>query len=182
MTAGRLAALLLGAAVCGAWLASAAGVTRQARLARSTPRQAQAPQLDALTADVQAQAGRLRERLAQAPAPREVQRNPFRFADRAAPTIRRAPRSAVREPAPTPEAVDVAPEIREPALQLIGVAENASKAGVVRTAMIAGGYNELMMVTTGQKILGRYEVVAVGADAVELKDVQTGAIRRLILQ
>ena len=94
MTAGRLAALLLGAAVCGAWLASAAGVTRQARLARPTPRQAQAPQFDALTADVQAQAGRLRERLAQAPAPREVQRNPFRFADRPAPTPRRAPASA----------------------------------------------------------------------------------------
>jgi hypothetical protein len=181
MTAGRLAALLLGAAVFGAWLASAAGVTRQARLARSTPRLAQAPQFDALTADVQAQAGRLRERLAQAPAPREVQRNPFRFADRPAPAIRRAPRSAVRD-APPPAAVDVAPELREPALQLIGVAENATKEGVVRTAMIAGGYDELMMVTAGQKILGRYEVVAVGADAVELKDVQTGAIRRLILQ
>ncbi|MEX1130213.1 MAG: hypothetical protein WD227_00945 [Vicinamibacterales bacterium] len=182
MTAGRQAALLLAAAVGGAWLASAAGVSQQARLARSTPQQAQAPQFDALTADVQAQAGRLRERLAQAPAPREVQRNPFRFADRSAPTIRRAPRNAVRDGAPPPEPVDVAPEIREPALQLIGVAENASKEGVVRTAIIAGGYNELMMVTAGQKILGRYEVVAVGADAVELKDVQTGAIRRLILQ
>jgi hypothetical protein len=182
MTAGRLAAWLLGAAVFGAWLASAAGVTRQAHLARSTPRRAQAPQFDALTADVQAQAGRLRERLAQAPAPREVQRNPFRFADRQAPAIRRAARGGVGDAAPPPEPVDVAPEIREPALQLIGVAENASTEGVVRTAMIAGGYNELMMVTAGQKILGRYEVVAVGADAVELKDVQTGAIRRLVLQ
>jgi hypothetical protein len=74
------------------------------------------------------------------------------------------------------------PEVREPSLQLIGVAENTTKDGLVRTAMIAGGYNELMMVVAGQRILGRYDIVAVGADAVELKDVQTGAIRRLILQ
>jgi hypothetical protein len=178
MTGGRLAAFILLAAVCGAWLASAAGVTRQARLARSTPRQAEAPQFDALTADVQAQGGRLRERLAQAPAPRELQRNPFRFADRQPPASRRAARDAALLSVPAP----VVPEIREPALQLIGVAENASKDGLVRTAMIAGGYSELMMVTAGQQILGRYDVVAVGADAVELKDLQTGAIRRLIMQ
>lgn len=178
MTGSRLAALLLFAAVGGAWLASAAGVTRHARLARAAPRQADAPQFDALTADVQAQAGRLRERLAQAPAPRELHRNPFRFAGRAAPAIRPAGRAASLDPEPAP----AVPEMREPSLQLIGVAENASTEGVVRTAMITGGYDELMMVTAGQRILDRYEVVAVGADAVELKDIQTGAIRRLMLQ
>jgi len=38
------------------------------------------------------------------------------------------------------------------------------------------------MVTPGQRILGRYDVISVGEDAVELKDVQTGATRRLILR
>lgn len=178
MTGTRLGVLILGAAVCGAWLASAAGVTRQARVARSTPRQPEAAQFDALAADVQAQAGRLRERLAQAPAPREAERNPFRFASRPAPAGRRA----VPDAAPAPARAPVVEEIREPALQLIGVAEKHTADGVVRTAMITGGYNDLMMVTAGQRILGRYEIVAVGADAVELQDVETGAIRRLVLQ
>jgi hypothetical protein len=48
--------------------------------------------------------------------------------------------------------------------------------------MIAGGHDELMMVTAGQRILGRYDVVAVSADGVELKDLQTGSARRLVLR
>ena len=169
--------MLLGAAVCGAWLASAAGITRQAQEARITPRQIEAAQFDALAADMQAQAGRLRERLAQAPAPREAIRNPFRFAERPAAPARRG-RAIVPEPTPVAES----PEVREPSLQLIGVAESQSKDGLVRTALISGGGSELTMATNGQQILGRYEVVAVGADAVELRDLQTGGIRRLRLQ
>ena len=180
MTGGRLAALLLGTAVCSVWLASAAGITRQAREARTTPRDVEAAQFDALATDMQAQAGRLRERLAQAPAPREAIRNPFRFAERRSPAARVGRATSPTSAAPAP--LVMAPEIREPSLQLIGVAETKTKDGLVRTAMISGGYSELMLVTAGQRILGRYEVVAVGADAVELKDVDTGAIRRLILQ
>ena len=176
MTGGRLAAMLLGTAACGAWLASAAGVSRQAQEARTTPRQIEAAQFDALAADMQTQAVRLRERLAQAPAPAEAIRNPFRFADR--PAV--AP--SARPLQPVVEAAPAVAEIREPALQLIGVAETNTKDGLVRTAMITGGHNELMMVTAGGRILGRYDVVAVGADAVELKDRETGAIRRLMLQ
>ncbi|CAN5809761.1 hypothetical protein BH24ACI5_BH24ACI5_02590 [soil metagenome] len=178
MTGARFAAWILGAAVCGVWLASAAGVTREARVARATPRQPDAAQFDALAADVQAQAGRLRQRLAQAPAPREAERNPFRFAQRPGPTIRRADAHAASPPGMPFRP----PDVREPALQLIGVAENNTQDGVVRTAIITGGHNDLMMVTAGQRILGRYDIVAVGADAVELKDVQTGAVRRLMLQ
>ena len=168
--------MLLGTAACSVWLASAANITRQAQEARTTPRQIEAAQFDALAADMQTQAGRLRERLAQAPAPREAVRNPFRFAERR-PTAAR-PRRAL----PLSEAPPAVPEIREPALQLIGVAETHTKDGPVRTALITGGQSELMMVTAGQRILGRYDVVAVGADAVELKDLETGAVRRLILQ
>jgi len=168
--------MLLGTAACSAWLASAAGVARQAQEVRTTPRQIEAAQFDALAADMQTQAGRLRERLAQAPAPREAIRNPFRFAERRPAAVRQRPLPLSEAPPPA------VPQIREPALQLIGVAETNTMDGPVRTALITGGHSELMMVTVGQRILSRYDVVAVGADAVELKDVGTGAIRRLILQ
>jgi hypothetical protein len=38
------------------------------------------------------------------------------------------------------------------------------------------------MVAEGQELAGRYRVSAVGADAVELKDLVTGATRRLALR
>jgi hypothetical protein len=178
MSASRAAAWIIFAAVCGAWLASAAGVTRQARAVRVAPKPADVVQFEALAADVQAQAGRLRDRLANAPAPRAAERNPFRFSaspDRARTAVAVRPAPVAPEPA--------APvDVREPMLELIGVAETSRPEGVIRTAMITGGYNELMMVTAGQRILGRYDVVAVGVDAVELKDVQTGGTRRLMLR
>jgi len=173
-----MAAWIIGAALCGAWLASAAGVTRQAQTFRPAPRPPEVVQLDALAADVQAQAGRLRDRLAQAPPLPATQRNPFRFATVPASS---APRLPAIEP-PSRAFEDVPLEAREPALQLIGIAESRKADGVVRTAMITGGYGELMMVTAGQRILSRYDVVAVGADAVDLRDVETGASRRLILR
>jgi hypothetical protein len=167
---------MIGAVVFGAWLASAAGITRQSRTPRPQPRAAEAVQFDTLAADVQAQAGRLRARLAEAPAVRPVERNPFSFSPR--PVPRRAARvehPAVAAPAPIQE-------IREPVLALIGIAEHTRPEGPVRTAMITGGHDELMMVTVGQRILSRYDVVAVSADAVELRDIETGAARRLILR
>ena len=174
MNASRTAAWLFVAAVCGAWLASAAGVTRQARASRITPRAADAVQFDALAADVQAQAGRLRERLASAPTPR-TERNPFGFSPRprgASAVVRSVPAA---NPAPVVE-------VREPVLELVGVAESTKADGIIRTAMITGGADALMMVTAGQRILGRYDVVAVDADAVELKDLLTGSSRRLVIR
>lgn len=179
MKASRLAAWIFGAAVCGAWLASAASVARPNRLARAPQRASSDVKLEALAADVQAQAGRLRQRLSSAPAPQGQNRNPFTFSMRPS-AARSTPAAvpAVAAPAAAPAPID----IPEPVLQLIGVAENTRDGGVVRTAMIAGGHDELMMVGRGQRVLGRYEVVAVGADAVELKDLETGAIRRLALR
>jgi hypothetical protein len=177
MTASRLAAWMLCAAVGGAWLASAAGVSRSARTFPATPRTTDDVRLDALVSDVQAQAGRLRKRLASAPAPSDRARNPFTFVER-----RTAPR---RERTPAPEKTVTVPlpaELLEPSLTLIGVAETRTPEGPVRTAMITGGRDDLMMVTAGQRILGRYDVVAVSADAVELKDLETGGVRRLVLR
>ena len=129
-------------------------------------------QLDAAASIVQSQASRLRNRMAVAPAPQTPIRNPFVFAERQARpvvTTRREPRPVALEPEP------VMPV--EPELDLLGVAEE----GAVRTAMIGLG-DELLMVTVGQEVAGRYRVAAVGADAVELQDLTTGATRRLALK
>lgn len=176
MKASRLAAWMFCAAVGGAWLASAAGVSRTPRLSPVSKANTDDVRLDAVVAEVQAQAGRLRSRLSNAPVPDGPERNPFAFATR---------KQQVRPgttAAPAPVAPPVVLQVPEPVLELIGVAETRTAGGVVRTAMISGGYDELMMVTAGQRVLGRYDVVAVGADAVELKDLQTGATRRLALR
>jgi hypothetical protein len=179
MSASRLAVWIVGAAVFGAWLASAAGVTRQARLARAAPPAPEAVQLDALAAEVQAQAGHLRDRLANAPAPRPAGRNPFSFASRPA-------RSGARHEAPETHAatspLPMASTPSEPSLELIGIAESPGASGAVRTAMITDAQQDLIMVIAGQRILGRYDVVSIGEDAVDLKDVDSGRTRRLILR
>ena len=65
----------------------------------------------------------------------------------------------------------------EPDLVLIGLAEEGS----TRTALLDSG-DDLVMATEGQTIVGRYRVAKVGADAVELVDLTTGATRRLLLK
>ena len=182
MSAPRLAAWIIGAAVCGAWLASAAGVTRQSRITPPAPPAADAVQLDALAADVQAQATRLRERLAQAPAPNSTPRNPFRFAPAPSPSQRQVRSATLHRGLPERPAVETVPPPAEPVLDLVGVAESSTADGLVRTAMMTSETGDLIMAVSGQRILGRYDIIAIHADAVELQDVQTGAIRRLVLR
>ena len=177
MNASRLAVWIVGAAVSGAWLASAAGVTRPARIVRVPPRAPETIQLDALAAEVQTQTGRLRDRLANAPRPALTERNPFSF--QAAPAKRSPAFSETRLPVvPAPALI----EAREPIIELIGVAESLGPEGTVRTAMITNEQKDLIMVTAGQRILGRYDVMAVTEDSVELKDIDNGAVRRLIIR
>ncbi len=67
-------------------------------------------------------------------------------------------------------------------MELMGVAEQKTEAGLKRTAMIGAPGDQLFMVSEGQEVAGRYRVSAVGADAVELRDLLTGATRRLALR
>lgn len=177
MSVQRIAVWIGGAALLGAWIASAAGVPRVARLTYRTPRvPPDVAAVDHLAADVQAQAVRLRERMASAPAPQAAIRNPFTFSAIAAP-----PRVA-RAVAAAPVEQPVAPTAPEPVMELIGIAEDKGPKGLVRTAMISGPQNDLVMATAGERILGIYDVIAVGADAVELKHAASGAVRRLALR
>jgi hypothetical protein len=175
MSAPRLAAWIFGLAVCTAWLASAAGVGRSRTAPRPLPRPAMDAQFTELAADVQTQAARLRDRLGQAPAPSPQQRNPFTFSPRPAPA-----RQYTRPVAPPPELPPPPPS--EPTLSLLGVAEMPGAAGPVRTAMVTTGAGDLIMVTAGQTLLGRYEVATVAMEAVQLKEIATGAVRTLVLR
>ena len=181
MQVSRLAAWIFVGAVATGWLASAAGVSRSARQPPRTPPPVtpEAVALQSLVEDVQTQASRLRKRLESAPSPKGPFRNPFSFAER--------PVAAVRPPRPAPDpepAFVPAPALPpEPPLQLIGIAEKKVGDTIVRTAMLApGNADALIMATPGQQILGAYEVVAISVDAVELKDLATGATRTLVLK
>jgi hypothetical protein len=79
MSRTRAAAYLVGGILLAAWLASAAGVTIRPRAVPLPQRSQQAIQLDAVASDVQAQASRLRHRLAAAPTLQGPTRNPFAF-------------------------------------------------------------------------------------------------------
>ena len=175
MSASRVAAWIGFTGLLGAWLASAAGIPRTAPPARAPQRPADAVILDSLAADVQSQTLRLRSRMASAPAPAPMTRNPFSFS---APPASHVPRTA---PQPVVQPLEPQPE-PEPELELIGVAGDNATGKLVRTAMISGPGNELIMVISGQRILGLYDVVTVGADAIELRHVVTGAVRRLALR
>lgn len=178
MTPGRAAAYIGGLVLLAAWLSSAAPSPQDVQ-APPAPRPEATAGTDSIANDVQAQAARLRARLAEAPAPQLPLRNPFAFAVREVPRLRAAgPDGAAPEPLISPES----PVVDELELRLVGVAEQQSPGGVVRTAMIVGAADDLFLVTEGQDVAGRYRVTAVAADAVELRDVSTGAVRRLGLR
>jgi hypothetical protein len=166
--------------VAAAWLASAAGVSRNPRQPPRIPSPSpESVALDGLVADVQTQAIRLRKRLESAPSPQAPLRNPFSFAQRPAAPIR----TARPAPEPLPAFVPAPAVAPEPALQLIGIAEKRVGDALVRTAMLSpGDADALIMATAGQQILGAYEVVAISVDAVQLKDLATGVTRTLLLK
>lgn len=178
MTLGRATAYIGGATLLLAWLASASGVARQSRHAGVASRSGDAALLQTIASDVQSQASRLRQRLATAPAPRGPVRNPFAFDTREGRVARHSPLSVVL-PSPRNDAERLPVE---PSLALLGIAEQNTPSGLIRTAMMSAGGDDLIMVVEGQTVAVRYRVVAIGADTVELKDIATGATRRLALQ
>ncbi|MEO8078370.1 MAG: hypothetical protein ABI818_18730 [Acidobacteriota bacterium] len=172
MTPERTAAYIGGGILLAAWLTSAAAVTQQPRVGPAPRPTPESVQLDALASEVQSQATRLRQRLASAPAPQVPIRNPFVFSSRRAEV-----RPAAARPLAAPPMETALPAPIEPDLVLLGVAEQDG----IRTAMMAAG-DELLMVTAGQPVGGRYSVSAVGPDDVELKELVTGVTRRLALK
>jgi hypothetical protein len=177
MTAKRAAAYSGGGLLLLAWLASAAGLAvRQPQPQPEPAPAADVPSTTALAEDVHAQTERLRTRLASAPSPRPSTRNPFTFASR----------TPAARPAARDEGLVVATEEpllpAEPAIELVGVAEDLQEGKTVRTAIIATLSGDTFLVKEGESIAGRYRVSTVSADAVILSDLATGGERRLTLR
>jgi hypothetical protein len=176
MTPARATAYVGLASVLVAWLAGASGLTGSSSSPQPPAPRAETSATQVIANEVQLQASRLRVRLAAAPVPREPSRNPFTFAS-----------AVVHQPGATTTARKVAapatpvPPPERP-LQLVGVAEQETPTGAVRTAMITADSDELFMVAEGDTLGGRYRVKAVGQDVVELVDLVTSATRRLSLR
>ncbi len=145
------------------------------------PRSATPPR-DVTSFDLNDAAERLHARLAAASRPATPARNPFEFAP--APAPRR-----IAEPAPVPVALPAMPAgPMPPPFTLTGVAEHKNGDAVERTAILSGtsspggGAGDIYFAKAGEQLLGRYEVTAVGADAIELRELASGQIVRLGLR
>jgi hypothetical protein len=179
MTSRTAAVYGVGGVLLVGWLAAANMPSQDPGRAREPrDRRAATPAgSDAIAAEVRSQAARLHVRMSQAPVPDANPRNPFAFV--AAPRPSRPETGTVRATVVEEPPAPATPP--PPALILMGIAEDPSPAGPRRTAVIGQG-DDLLIVTEGQLILGRYKVTKIGADAVELEDVTIHGFRRLALR
>ena len=158
--------LLLAALLAGAWMVLGRG--------------AQAPGAEALNGDppraiesrdpvgqgLSERASRLRALSSTPRAPVPVTRNPFAFSE--------PPRPATVVGPPGQRHVEVDSEATlapRPELRLSGVAEDLVAGTVVRTAVISVD-GQVLLAKEGDRLLSRYLVVRIAADAVQLKDAE----------
>ena len=175
MNASRAALMVVGVNLVAVWAAAAAG-SRTAATESAAP-----PQVIAAEAVGEARASLLAaaERL-EAHARRNVRvaatRDPFRFGAEARPAAGRTAERRMIEPReedPATEAPRVEPEAD---IVLQGMAESEQDGVLVRTAILRAG-DELVLASIGMRIGGRYDVMALSADSVELEDTVSGERR-----
>ena len=129
--------------------------------------------LDRSSAILQSEISRLHERIGPTVTPSRS-RDLFRFNVRA--VERQAP-----SPHPSVEAVEAPVAPPRPTFKLIGIAEDASEAGTMRTAILSG-LGDVFLVKSGESFAGQYRVDQVSADAVQLTDTTTAASTTLVLR
>jgi len=99
--------------------------------------------------------------------PGDISRNPFRFLAREAPpaaaSVRRAPQPSEFAAPPVPTGPPPPPPIT---LRFIGLIEGAPRAG--RVALLSDGRGGLMHGKEGDTIEGRYRMLRVGTDSIEM--------------
>jgi hypothetical protein len=158
--------LLLAALLAAAWMAAGRGV-RAPGAVTSTARVPVSAREDPVGQGLGERASRLRAFLS-APPPRvPARRNLFAF-----PAPRRAAAADTRENAGGP----VAPVVEaRPELTLSGIAEDAAAGGTVRTAMIVAA-GQLWFAKEGDRVLSRFVVLRIAADAVQVRDTERGEV------
>jgi hypothetical protein len=130
---------------------------------------------DVTSFDLNDAAERLKSRLNTHAQSHALDRNPFEFGH--APV----PRPAVMPAAAATIAAPPAPVDLPPPFTLSGVAEQKTGDVVERTAILTGN-SQIYFAKAGDRVVGRYDVTAVGADAVELREIEGGRIIRLGLR
>jgi hypothetical protein len=171
MDASRAAVMVVGVNLVAVWAAAAAG-GRMAPPAGAAPHPFVMEQaIGDAHASLLASAGRL-DAHARRAAPATLTRDPFRFGEAGRPWNRNAaPARPAGAPVGPPPAVAPEPEV-----VLQGMAESHDGETVVRTAIVRWG-RDLVLATLGTRIGGRYEVVSLGPDSVEIEDVLDHARR-----
>ena len=165
-------ATVSGATVLAGWLASSSPPPVPGSSVPAARAQAAAT---TGSADIVEQADRLHARVArevQSPVP---ERNPFRFADP-------RPQATTRATAPDGD-VAAGPEQLAPVpppIALAGIAEDEIDGRLVRTAVLSVP-GDVLLVREGEAVLGRYRVVRIESEAVELLDLPAGTTERLAL-
>jgi hypothetical protein len=166
----RTAAIVIGGGLLAAWIVGATTSNRDT----TEPIVFTPSPMDMQGATLANEIARLHERLRPAATPRQPGRNLFAF--RAAPAPVAPP---VAPPAVLTERPPAIPA--EPALRLVGVAEDPGPDGPVRTAIISGN-GQLFLAKEGDQVTPRYQVLRVSAEVVELIDVGDGSSRRLAMK
>jgi hypothetical protein len=168
----RTATLVVVGVPVAAWLYAA--VTSGPRSAPVVSSERVSP-VEARSEALAAEIARLHERLRPDAAPRQPARNLFAF------TAHSVPASAPVQHAALNEAVVQAPVAAPPPFKLIGVAEDASPEGPVRTAIVAAP-GQMFLVKEGEMVTARFRVARISADVVELTDAIDGSTLRLALR
>lgn len=186
--ASRAVLFVAGAGLVAAWLAAAADRQATPDASAADPsRDANLARAEHLAEEIQSQATRLHAHLAAPPQPAISGRNPFTFEEPSS----RAPRRAATTAATAGRALEAAlaaSEPEPPPLTLSGIAEDPAgsddagkPAPPIRVAVLSG-YGEVFLAKVGETIASRYQVTAIGADAVEVNDLLTGRTIRLGLR
>jgi len=170
-----------GAGLLAAWLAAAA--SDRAPQPAHAPASGPSPldRAEQVAREIEAQSSRMRARLASAPRPQDSGRNPFLFEQRR--TLE--PAAGVRLlplPAAAGGTEPAGDAVVEPLpFTLNGIAEDGTGESAIRTAVLSG-LGDIFLVRAGDTFADRYEVLAIDAASVELKDLTSGRRLRLSLR
>jgi hypothetical protein len=172
MNASRAALMVVGVNLVAVWAAAAAGSRTAATEPAAPPQVVAGEAVGEARASLLAATGRL-----EAHARRNVRvaavRDPFRFGADARPAAGRVAERPTLEPLDEDAAAGVPGAEPEPDIVLQGMAESEENGVLVRTAILRAG-DELVLASAGMRIGGRYDVVALSADSVELEDTVSG--------
>lgn len=170
MNASQAAVMGVGVNLIALWAAAAAGGHLAPRASVAVPPQDAVDQaVDQARTSLVAAAGRIEAHARSLGGMAAPTRNPFRFGGRAPLAAPETAHRRAGEPAAEAPRDSVAAPAPGPDLRLVGMAESRDGETVVRTAILRAG-SELVLAVLGTRIGGRYEVVAMSADMVELED------------